>query len=409
MYFIFLLVNIIIAFQPNALAQIGCTTQLMWSTVNGKIMVNGQPLVLKGLNYFGFETETYAPHGLWSYSLDNILDFVKNNNFNAIRFPFAMDMVRNNPTKPNVDCNANPTICHLNALDLMNAVIDKCAERGILVMLDNQMLIHNAGIPELWYDNGDYSEATVMATWDILLSRFGTKWNFFAIDLKNEPHGQASWGKGVNRTDWNSASERFVNHFARTHPEFRGFFFVEGTDNNADGQNPNSPGHFWGENLEGVRLHPINTGNDALNSHVVYSPHIYGPDVFNMPYFQVSDFPQNMPGIWNMHFGYIKNMTGNFPIIPGEWGGKYASGSQDERWQNAFSSYLIANCMTNQFYWCLNPNSGDTGGLLGDDWTTPNTRKLQLLHNTQPNPTKFSASNGNICVTPGTFPNNACK
>jgi endoglucanase len=101
-----------------------------------------------------------------------------------------------------------------------------------------------------------------------------------------------------------------IQHFARTHPEFRGFFFVEGTDNNADGQNPNSPGHFWGENLEGVRLHPINTGNDALNSHVVYSPHIYGPDVFNMPYFQVSDFPQNMPGIWNMHFGYIKNMTG---------------------------------------------------------------------------------------------------
>ncbi len=82
-------------------------------------------MVLKGLNYFGFETETFAPHGLWSYSLDNILDFVKNNNFNAIRFPFAMDMVRNNPTKPNVDCNANPTICHLNALDLMNAVIDK--------------------------------------------------------------------------------------------------------------------------------------------------------------------------------------------------------------------------------------------------------------------------------------------
>jgi endoglucanase len=90
----------------------------------------------------------------------------------------------------------------------------------------------------------------------------------------------------------------------------------------------------------------------------------------------------------------IYNFLARAPVITGEWGGRYASGSQDERWQNAFSQYLIANCMTNQFYWCLNPNSGDTGGLLGDDWTTPNTRKLQLLQNTQPNPTKFSAANG---------------
>lgn len=87
----------------------------------------------------------------------------------------------------------------------------RCAERGILVMLDNQLMIPNGGISELWYENGEYTEATVLATWDILLSRFATKWNLFAIDLKNEPHGLASWGYGINATDWNSASERFIN------------------------------------------------------------------------------------------------------------------------------------------------------------------------------------------------------
>jgi len=248
----------------------------------------------------------------------------------------------------------------------------------------------------------------VLAAWDVLLARFASKWNVFALDLKNEPHGSASWGNDNNATDWNHAAERFINHFARSHPEFRGLFLVEGTESHATGQDPNSPNHFWGENLEGVRQFPINTGNDALNNHVVYSPHVYGPDVFVQPYFQAGNFPQNMPDIWTMHFGFITNATGQSPVITGEWGGRYASGSQDEIWQNAYSSYLIANCMTNQFYWCLNPNSGDTGGLLGDDWTTPNTRKLDMLHNTQPNPTKFSAANGNICVTPGTFPNNAC-
>ena len=30
-------------------------------------------------------------------------------------------------------------------------------------------------------------------------------------------------------------------------------------------------------------------------------------------------------------------------------------------------------------YWSFNPNSGDTGGLVGDDWSTPQRAKLDLL------------------------------
>jgi endoglucanase len=31
-------------------------------------------------------------------------------------------------------------------------------------------------------------------------------------------------------------------------------------------------------------------------------------------------------------------------------------------------------------FWSLNPNSGDTGGILNDDWTTVNTRKQNILN-----------------------------
>ena len=31
------------------------------------------------------------------------------------------------------------------------------------------------------------------------------------------------------------------------------------------------------------------------------------------------------------------------------------------------------------FYFCLNPGSHDTGGILELDWKTPNQRKLNLL------------------------------
>jgi endoglucanase len=35
--------------------------------------------------------------------------------------------------------------------------------------------------------------------------------------------------------------------------------------------------------------------------------------------------------------------------------------------------------MKNNFYWAVNPNSGDTGGVLLDDWLTWNNDKLLLL------------------------------
>ncbi len=40
--------------------------------------------------------------------------------------------------------------------------------------------------------------------------------------------------------------------------------------------------HRWGENVEGVFKFPINTGATDLNKRIVYSPRIYGPDVYDM-------------------------------------------------------------------------------------------------------------------------------
>ncbi|KAH7673261.1 cellulase (glycosyl hydrolase family 5) subfamily protein, partial [Aphelenchoides avenae] len=235
----------------------------------------------------------------------------------------------------------------------------------------------------LRYDS-TYTEAVVIQLWQKLLALVGNKWNVFAIDLKNEPHGQATWGYGNNATDWNTAAERMIRALA---PSFKGLFFVEGVDANAVGSSTDA--HFWGENLEGVRTKPIDTGDAALNKRVVYANHVYGPDVYNQPYFNTGNFPRNMAKIWTTHFGFAEKLTGT-PIVLGEWGGHYAAGTKDDTWANALSEYLIANCLSDTFYWCLNPNGGDTGGLLGDDWKTVNVRKLELLRKTQPNPTKLT-------------------
>ena len=117
-------------------------------------------------------------------------------------------------------------------------------------------------------------------------------------------------------------------------------------------------GNFYqGENLEGVTQAPINIID---NSKLIYSPHVYGPSVSAQSYFSDPNFPNNMPAIWDTHFGYVKGLTGR-AIVVGEWGGHYTS--SDLTWQNAFASYISTN-LNGFFYWCVNPNSGDTGGLL---------------------------------------------
>jgi endoglucanase len=63
----------------------------------------------------------------------------------------------------------------------------------------------------------------------------------------------------------------------------------------------------------------------------------------------------------------------------GEWGGKYGAGdSRDVAWQNALVDYLAKKGIYS-FYWSWNPNSGDTGGILNDDWKTVRQDKIQML------------------------------
>jgi cellulase/cellobiase CelA1 len=48
-------------------------------------------------------------------------------------------------------------------------------------------------------------------------------------------------------------------------------------------------------------------------------------------------------------------------------------------WQDALVDYLVGKGIGSAFYWTWNPNSGDTGGILRDDWSTVREDKLTLL------------------------------
>ena len=50
----------------------------------------------------------------------------------------------------------------------------------------------------------------------------------------------------------------------------------------------------------------------------------------------------------------------------------------DQTWLKELAGYLGQRKMSFAF-WCLNPDSGDTGGILQDDWKTVNTNKVAPL------------------------------
>lgn len=177
-------------------------------------------------------------------------------------------MVRENKPQANVNGAENPDLVGKTGLDVLEVLVEKAARRGLLIMPDYHRIRAQDGISELWYD-GEYPESEVINLWGKVLDRIGKKWNVFAIDLKNEPHGAASWGQGRD-TDWNQAAERMIKALG---PKFTNLFFVEGVQQNVETNSPSQHAFFWGQNLQGVKSHPIQTGNDWWNKQVVYSPH----------------------------------------------------------------------------------------------------------------------------------------
>jgi endoglucanase len=194
------------------------------------------------------------------------------------------------------------------------------------------------------------------------------------IDIKNEPHGSATWGTGNASTDWNTAADKAGAQINAQNPNI--LIFVQGVANNP-ACSDNSVAHWNGGNFEPMNCAPL---NKIPANKLVFSPHVYGPDVYNQSYFSAGNFPQNMPTIWDKQFGFLtsKGLT----VVPGEWGGKFADdggNAKDPILQTALMHYFASKHICNSFYWDWNPNSGDTGGILQNDWTSVWQNKLKAI------------------------------
>jgi endoglucanase len=99
--------------------------------------------------------------------------------------------------------------------------------------------------------------------------------------------------------------------------------------------------------------------------------------LYNQSWFTASTFPQDLPSVWDRHWGYLVEQ-GIAPVFVGEFGGQNVSSGPESLWIQALLTYMRNHGMSYAF-WCMNPDSGDTGGLLEDNWQTVNPAKLAVL------------------------------
>ena len=326
--------------------------------------MKGNQVILTGLNWFGLETESYAPHGLWARNMESILDQIVELGFNTIRLPYSNQLFEPSSTPNGINYDLNPDLKELNGLEIMDKIVSGARERGLRVILDRHRPDSHAQ-SELWYTS-HYSEERWIRDWVMLAERYSGDETVIGVDLHNEPHGQATWGSEDPATDWRLAAERAGNAILEVNPNL--LIIVQGVEQ------VQGDWYWWGGNLIGAREQAVQLN---VPDRLLYSTHVYGPGVYPQPWFSEPNFPENMPEIWDRHWGYLhkENIA---PVIVGEFGGRSVGDDQEGIWQRALVSYLRENNIS-YIYWTLNPNSGDTGGILMDDWQTVDPDKQALL------------------------------
>jgi endoglucanase len=359
-----------------------------WHTSGNQILdSNNQPVRIAGINWFGFETANYVVHGLWTRNYQDMLNQIKSLGYNTIRLPYSNQLFDAGSTPNSIDFSKNPDLQGLTGLQIMDKIIGYASQIGLRIILDRHRP-DSGSQSALWYTS-TYPESRWISDWQMLANRYKGNPMVVGADLHNEPHAPACWGCGDTTVDWRLAAERAGNAILSVNPNW--LIFVEGVDCYSAGGQASGDCYWWGGNLEGAATYPVQLN---VPDRLVYSAHDYPSSVYPQSWFSDPNYPNNLPSIWDTHWGYLyKNNVA--PVWLGEFGTKLQSTS-DQQWLSTLVNYLGKGASgMNWTFWCWNPNSGDTGGILNDDWTTVNQAKQNYL-----NPIEFQLDSGSSSGTP---------
>ena len=352
---------------------------------------NGKQVWLTGVNWFGYNTGTNTFDGLWNSQMRSTVKGIADHGFNLIRVPISAELLnqwsRGEYPKANYNNAYNPEMNAMNSLQIFDYFLTLAEENGLKVMPDihcaeTNAMGHNVN---LWYTDKvsveDYYHAL-----EWLADRYKNNDTIIAIDIKNEPHGKpyegsgaAIWNNSKDKNNWKYTAEQAAARILAKNPNV--LIMVEGTEiyskKNGSYSSTNDADYYfnwWGGNLRGVRDYPVNLGK--YQNKLVYSPHDYGPTVYEQPWFQGGfDYNSLIRDCWQDNWLYIQKEN-IAPLLIGEWGGFMRE--PNLKWMTCMRQ-LIKEYHLNHTFWCYNANSGDTGGLVLDDFTTWDTEKYNFV------------------------------
>ncbi len=375
-----------------------------WLHTSGSKIVDkdGKAVWLTGANWFGFNCTERVFHGLWSVNMDVTLKAIAARGINIIRVPISTQLLiewkTGKAATTSINTYANPELKDKTSLEIFDAFLAQSQKYGLKVLLDvHSAEADNSGhIYPVWY-KGAYGTAEFYAGWEWIANRYKNDDTIVAYDLKNEPHGQptgsdtfAKWDNSTDASNWKYAAEETAKRILAINPN--ALVLIEGIEAYPiDGKTWTSKNKtdyyfdWWGGNLRGVATLPITV--PGHQQQVMYSPHDYGPLVFQQPWFY-SGFSKDTlyKDVWRDNWLYIHEKRIS-PLLIGEWGG-FMDGGPNEVWMKAMRDLIIQYKLHHTF-WDINPDSGDTGGLLMNDWVTWDEPKYALLK-----PSLWHASNG---------------
>lgn len=347
---------------------------------------------LTGVNWFGFETGDAVPHGLWTRDYKSMLKQMKDLGFNCVRIPWANEMLDKYPASITTSewvgdpytnkMGINMDLAGRSSLEVMDKIIEEAGRLDLRIILDCHSRALDGYYEEtLWYTD-EWPESLWISDWVMITERYLHNHAVIAFDINNEPHGglhgmgmkpPASWGyhvPGYGDTDWKAAVERCAAAIRQVNPDI--IIIIQGVQESSDGSN-----YWWGSNHKDLRTYPVTS---IPASKLMFSVHEYGPGVASQTWFDDPAFPDNLEDVWRDRFWFIyeEDIAG---LYIGEMGLKEEE-AQDQssiacQW---FTRWLaFAGDKVHWTYWCWNPNSGDTGGILKDNWVSVNQVKYNLI------------------------------
>lgn len=366
-----------------------------WLSVKGNKIVdkNGKEVWLTGCNWFGYNTGTNTFDGLWACDLNTSIASIADHGFNLLRVPISSELIKNwsNGNYPTANFNqaTNSYLVGMNSLEIFDYVVGQCRANGLKIMIDIHCAKTDAmgHMKALWTD-GDISEKDYLDTLAWMAKRYKNDDTIIAFDLENEPHGKpnesprAKWDNSKDSDNWKYVAEKAANSVLKQNPNV--LVMVEGieiypidTKKNGNFSSTNSADYYfnwWGGNLRGVKDNPIDLGKHQ--NKLVYSPHDYGPAVYQQPWFKSGyNYNSLYKDCWHDNWFYIQE-EGIAPLLIGEWGGYMTE--PNLTWMTHLRKFIKTNKI-NHTFWCFNANSGDTGGLVKDDFVTWDTEKYNFV------------------------------